>query len=300
MMKIDDVFLYDDIVNSENVISFKVKKDVPLSKLLLSFPYVDDESIVNGDLVVDDGTSIFIDKNNKAIAMRKLDKSMILLFDGKILTVNFSDSSYTYNDGTDVFESTYLAKEGKHMLFPVLTEFLRNFSEINGYLPIDSSLTFIFLNMGILNKDDSTIVIEANGILLYLNSFRSLNFSKLKLNIADSYTYEVVGSIDLNLNESSEDNFSYRGNVSYKISEEYQSKGYATDALKTLIEYLDTVEDDYNKELYVAALVDDIAYQMVAIKNGGVLVYDGEVPGGDSLSTINKIKEIKIYKIGNK
>ena len=107
-------------------------------------------------------------------------------------------------------------------------------------------------------------------------------------------------NIDVSLRKSDESNFSYQGNVSYKIDESFESKGYATDALKTLVEYVDTIDDEYNKELYVAALVEDIAYQKVAEKNGGVLVFEGDVPHRESLAVINKVKQIKIYKLRDK
>ena len=60
------------------------------------------------------------------------------------------------------------------------------------------------------------------------------------------------------------------------------------------------MSDEYNKVLYIAALAEDIPYQKVALNNGAVLEYDGKVPEGDSLASLNKINEIKIYRIGDK
>ena len=44
----------------------------------------------------------------------------------------------------------------------------------------------------------------------------------------------------------------------------------------------------------------DYTNQKVAEKNGGVLVFEGDVPHRESLAVINKVKQIKIYKLRDK
>ena len=293
------VSLYNDVIENDKMLSIKLKRDVPMLDILLNYPFIAGENRFE-DLIIEEGTSLFIDKIEKNMVIKRKDKSMVLIDGKSILEVDFSSNGYTYFDGENEYNSCDMTPHDKHEVFDSITEFLDNFENLYQYLPIDSNKTFICLNMGIITKDSISTVACGEKVILYLNSFRNLNYSKLKLNIADSYTYELIGSIDVSLRKSDESNFSYQGNVSYKIDESFESKGYATDALKTLVEYVDTIDDEYNKELYVAALVEDIAYKKVAEKNGGVLVFEGDVPHRESLAVINKVKQIKIYKLRDK
>lgn len=289
-----------EVIDDERVFNIKFTADVLVSDILLDFPILDILSIKYKGQEFETNTSIFIDKKSEAAIIRNPDRSMILIFGNKRLDVSFSKKGFLFDEDGKLFDFDTLSKEQKNALFARITAFMDEFSTINEYLPVEATKTFIFLQMGILNIRDVSVVKEANGVLLYLNPFRSLDLSKLRLNIADSTTYEVVGSIDAYLGSKDEDNFSYRGNVSYKISDEYTGCGYATKALAALIEFINEIGDEYNRELYIAALIDDIAYQMVALKNGAQIVYDGDVPETDSLRTLSKIRQIKIYKIANK
>lgn len=261
------VSLYNDVIENDKMLSIKLKRDVPMLDILLNYPFIAGENRFE-DLIIEEGTSLFIDKIEKNMIIKRKDRSMVLIDGKSILEVDFSSNGYTYFDGENEYNSCDMTPYDKHEVFDSITEFLDNFENLYQYLPIDSNKIFICLNMGIINKDSISTVACGKKVILYLNSFRNLNYSKLKLNIADSYTYELIGSIDVSLRKSDESNFSYQGNVSYKIDEGFESKGYATDALKTLVEYVDTIDDEYNKELYVAALVEDIAYQKVAEKTG--------------------------------
>lgn len=282
------------------VFKIKMSVDVSFSNLLVDFPILDKLSSVFDKQMVRSDTSIFIDKNNGSVLVRNPNKTMILLADNKRLDVSFDKLGFLFEDDGKLFDFKTLTRNQKHNIFGSVISFMENFDDINECLPIEASKTFIFLQMGILNMRDVTIVHETDDVILYLNSFRKLNLEKLKLNVADATTYEIVGSIDASLNKKGEDNFSFYGNVSYKTNEGYQNLGYATASLRALIEYINTLSDEYNKELYIASLVDDLAYQMVALKNGANIYYDGDVPDGESLATLNKIRQIKIYKIANK
>lgn len=289
-----------ELEEDERVLKIKITSDVSFSDMLLEFPILDKLSKKFGSQVIESDTSIFIDKNNGATVIRYTDKSVTLMLNNKELDIGFERRGFLFDDGDEIHDYEALDKKQKNALFDQVIIFMDNFDGINDYLPIDASKTFMFLRMGILNKRDASVVCEGHGVILYLNSFRSLDFKRLRLNVADSTTYEVVGSIEASLGEKDESNFSYAGNVSYKISDEYRNLGYATNALAELIDYINEVCDEYNRELYIASLVDDIAYQAVAIKNGAVLHYEGDVPDNDYLASLNKIKQIKIYKIANK
>lgn len=297
-MKIKD-YRYE-IEEDEKVFKIVFASDVSFSKVSLDFPILDLLSNKYKEQVFRSDTSIFVDKNNEAIVVRNPDKSMILISGEKTLNIDFKRRGFLFEDDGRFYDFALLDKNQKNALFDSIIDFMDKFDSINAYLPIDASKTFIFLCMGILNKRDASVIREGHGVILYLNSFRSLNFKRLRFNIADSTTYEVVGSIEASLGEKDESNFSYAGNVSYKISDEYRNLGYATNALAELIDYINEACDEYNRELYIASLVDDMAYQAVAIKNGAVLHYEGDVPDNDYLASLNKIKQIKIYKIANK
>lgn len=281
----------------DKVLIIDIKEDVPSAKLLLDYPELHDCNLSNGNNIWESGTSIFVDKSNGSVVVRRPNKDLLLVYGQNRLFIDFKDNCYQFSDEGDEFLSSKLTNEGKHYLYDKIIKFMRNFKEIDKHLPLESTFNFMFLQMGIFNRDDVEIVYDDASVILYLSSFRSLDLSKLKLNIADAYTFEVVGTIEVSLNKRDESNFSYSGNVSYHILEGYQNKGYATSSLSALVSYINRVSDEYNKVLYIAALKDAYAYQAVALNNGAVLEYDGKVPDGDTLATLNKVNEIKIYRI---
>lgn len=281
----------------DKVLIIDIKEDVPSAKLLLDYPELHDCNLFEDNNVWECGTSIFVDKSNGSVVVRRPNKDLLLVYGQNRLFIDFKDNCYQFSDEGDEFLSSKLTNEGKHYLYDKIIKFMRNFKEIDKHLPLESTFNFMFLQMGIFNRDDVEIVYDDASVILYLSSFRSLDLSKLKLNIADAYTFEVVGTIEVSLNKRDESNFSYSGNVSYHILEGYQNKGYATSSLSALVSYINRVSDEYNKVLYIAALKDAYAYQAVALNNGAVLEYDGKVPDGDTLATLNKVNEIKIYRI---
>lgn len=125
-----------------------------------------------------------------------------------------------------------------------------------------------------------------------INDRRFCNF-----NIMLNSTYEVIGDISFNYNESGP---SELGNVMYNIKENYRNNHYCTRALALLKKLLKDNNFDGDKNLYIAAINEYSA--SVAISNGGyeipykddesyetVLFDDGVIKEEQETPTIFKI-----------
>ena len=117
------------------------------------------------------------------------------------------------------------------------------------------------------------------------------------LNIILNSTNEKIGDISFCFINYRKDGFTYDGNISYQIDDEFQNKGYATMALGLLKELLKDNKKIKNKNMFISTLPDNIFSQKVALNNGGKLIYSGLVPKDDSLYSIGGIEEVKIYQI---
>ena len=123
-----------------------------------------------------------------------------------------------------------------------------------------------------------------------INSIKSGNFD-----IILNETREIIGGMCFDYNFLS--GFTYSGNVSYDIKEQYRNNHYATRALKLLKEVLYQNKFTGDKDLYIATIPNNIYSQKVAINNDAVQIYTGEVPKDDMLYTVEGIKEVNVYRI---
>lgn len=114
-------------------------------------------------------------------------------------------------------------------------------------------------------------------------------------------THEKIGDITFTLYENnfifSDNTIRYEGNVSYNIKPRYRSNHYATRALKLLVELIKGNKRSADKNLYISTLPDNVCSQRVAINNGAVLYFEGDVPEKESLNFHDGVKAVKIYKI---
>ena len=108
-------------------------------------------------------------------------------------------------------------------------------------------------------------------------------------------TKQVIGQISFDYQTA--EGFTYEGNVSYNIKDEFRGNHYATRALALLKKLLKQNLFDGDKDLYVSTKPDNYKSQKVTINNNGELVYKGSVPEDDSLSYIDGVKKVNIYKI---
>lgn len=266
----------------------------PISNNLL-----DIKDIVTSNDMIKEGTMFFFDPNNKIMVIRSVDKHMICLDENCVLDIDLVDRSYTFTDIKGTYSSKDLDRETKRNVHLKIIDLADRMEDIENKLPIEMSLNVIFAMLGIVNTNRFNVIVQDESIMLCLRDFRKLDPHYTEFTIADAYTYEAVGTIDFSLKHKGDSNFSFSGNVSYMINENYGNNGYATAALALLKKYINGLSDEYNKELYIATLVNDMYYQKVAISNGGVLDFEGTVPEGEYLRRMAKVKDVRIYRISD-
>lgn len=151
----------------------------------------------------------------------------------------------------------------------------------------------------IVPKDNYYPIINDDLITLsWPIRFKNNNINKndyATLDIVLNDTREKVGQISYYYSDRI--HFNYGGNVSYEINKDFQNKHYATRALKLLKNVLIENEFKGDKNLYIAALPENVMSQRVAKNNDGELIYEGKVPEDNALNYIDGVKNVKIYCI---
>ena len=117
----------------------------------------------------------------------------------------------------------------------------------------------------------------------------------LSFDVVKRDTLELVGEIGFQATEY--DEFFYGGNVDYTIYDSFQHQGYGTQSLSLLKELLQQNTYAMKEGILISTLPDNIYSQRIAIKNGGILIYDGLVPRNTSLYQIDHVEKVKIYQI---
>lgn len=154
---------------------------------------------------------------------------------------------------------------------------------------------YYFLNL-IPEKQYNPIITDGEITLSWIYGNKNdINKSKrLVLDIILNETKEIVGDIAVDFNNYG---FTYAGNVSYEIKIQYRNKHYATKALKLVKKLAELNEFNGDKDLYIATLKDNYISQKVALNNGGILCYEGNVPTDNDLYYIDGVDYVKVYKI---
>lgn len=149
----------------------------------------------------------------------------------------------------------------------------------------------------IVAKDEYQPVITNDRIGLLSNS-TSINIDTsafLSFDVVKCDTLELVGEIGFQATEY--DEFFYGGNVDYTIYDSFQHQGYGTQSLSLLKELLQQNTYAMKEGILISTLPDNIYSQRIAIKNGGILIYEGLVPRDTSLYKIDHVEEVKVYQI---
>lgn len=107
-------------------------------------------------------------------------------------------------------------------------------------------------------------------------------------------TKQIVGQTSFNYYQNG---FTYRGNISYYIDEEFRDNHYPTMALGLLKKLLKDNLYTGDKDLYISTKLENYKYQKVILNNNGELFYNGKVPEDDSLNFIDGVKEVKVFRI---
>lgn len=185
----------------------------------------------------------------------------------------------------------------KKEAFSLVNNLLNNLQKING---IDNIIDCydIYKILNLMPDEFYSPVISDDSISLswiYTNKDNNINEQSYVLfDIVLNNTKEVVGNISFDYDNSG---FSYYGNVSYEIKEEYRNNHYASRALSLLRVLL--IEHQYkgDKNLYISTVPENIKSQKVIRNNGGNLIYEGEVPEEESAYYIDGVRNVKVYCI---
>ena len=122
--------------------------------------------------------------------------------------------------------------------------------------------------------------------------------SYLSFDIIKNATLERIGKIGFHAFKL--DELFYGGNIDYTIYEKFRNQGYGTESLTLLKEALKENPYAIKDGLLISTVPENIYSQKIAIKNGGILIYEGEVPKDNLLYQLDHVKEVKVYKISMK
>lgn len=282
---------------SENVLKITTERDMLIDSFIEQFNELG--FIKNcGDLIdseIKGSTTFYFDRDTKSLVVRFKDKRILLMSGDALLKIWPNKHGYVYRDSDVVYSTHTIDTDLKCDKFERITKFMRNFRVFDKHLPIDSTTSFMFSDMNLLDLERYQIIASDDDVLLCLNDFRKVNPGGMNLTVADAKTYEVVGSIEYALNIKGESNFSYSGNVEYKCDR----TSYASKALALLKKYINDMCEEYNQILYLTSAFNDKDSETVAIDNGGQLEYEGCIPKSDAFKFRNKKQQIKIYRIEN-
>ena len=214
------------------------------------------------------------------------------------LEVDRKNHTYNYTE-TDKHTGKVTEYPDKKILIRSILEFIDYVDLITKKEDLIVQPNYLFKDMRMITDNGVNTVISDDTLKLVLFNCYQVNPEWMNMKIVLKETNEIIGEIEFNLKSKEANNFSYMGNVSYEIYSEYQNKGYCTKALKLVKEYIRNNAHDYNKVLFISTLINNIASQMVALKCGGELYYEGKVPANSKAHILSKVDEVKIYKIGN-
>lgn len=117
----------------------------------------------------------------------------------------------------------------------------------------------------------------------------------LSFDIIKNDTLERIGRIGFHT--SNLDELFYGGNIDYTIYERFRNQGYGTESLALLKKALKENPYAIKDGLLISTVPENIYFQKIAIKNGGILIYEGEVPKDNLLYQLDHVKDVKVYKI---
>lgn len=235
--------------------------------------------------------------------VRNLSSTNIFVIDIQNNKETFKISNYIYNfDGSLKSCNSYTKGEiscslEKKEALKIAKELLDELNSIDS-IKKDINLKNIYDILNLVSKKLYYPVINNDKITLsWAYRFGSTDISVIKgetLDIILNETKEKIGKISYDYQCRS--GFTYGGNISYSIKEEFRSRHFATDALNLLKELLNSNKYSGDKDLYISTLPTNEHSKKVAINNGGSLIYKGSVPKEDFLSRCG-IDEVYVYQI---
>lgn len=233
--------------------------------------------------------------NNDEIIYIKKSDAVIEIYD-----FNGENSKLLKIDKINKKEYLEYSEEGvtRYEVFCELINKIVDMNDRNPLIFLDAAMIFHEVNYCCPTSERE--VLSSDNVALYEFSSYKINNPKRTYRIVHKSSNRIIGTIFFELKKLEENkldpNFSYIGNVNYRINEEYQGFGYATEALTLLIEQIKCYSDEYAKDLYLSISDDNIPAKKVAIKNGGKIIYDDYIPKDKLPFNVDNSKKTIIYK----
>ena len=286
------------IKEENNLIIINIKKDITIKeiyKILTFTKYSYLKYIINEKELTKEkyniNEQIIISKNENNIYIIRNSKEIIKIIK---TSINFQEKNIIIINKSDMTYKTNIDSKNKTAKIQAIIEELFTIKNVQDYIN-QKEITDI---LNIVLKKNYFPIIKSNRITLsWPNRYGSTDIhAKIRatLDIILNETSEKIGEITYNYMYNPK--LSYTGNVSYKIKEEFQNKGYATEALFLLKEVLKKHQNK-ERDLYISTDIGNTKSQKVAINNEGKLYFEGEIPKSDSLTKRSGITKIKMYQI---
>lgn len=186
---------------------------------------------------------------------------------------------YINNENKEVFPR----KKALNTAYKLLRD-LNGIKEFNDLIDLD----FAWKDINLIKKEEFNPIVEDNEICL--SQINPSNSIKIKYNIVLKETQEIIGEIAC---IPERNYFTYDGGIEYKIKDFYKNKGYATKALKLLLEYLSTLDIE---QIFIATEINNIASKRVIAQNNGELILKGYLID-EKIIQAHNIKEVEVYKL---
>lgn len=265
-------------ITKEQIIELFLGEEIDIKNLIKNF---------NGEF--DTGKVEYIEFDEGVLFIFKKKKNyFITLKSENIYSLYINDEEKSYNYWENEFEKGNDINRVKEFI-----DYLRDIKNNHTYRVL-YDIYDLYFSLSLIDESSHKLIIEDNEIALMLPNFRDEKAPWMLLSIVLRNTKENIGTIEFNLKD---DNFCYKGNVSYFLKELYRHKGYATRALKMVKQLVREYNGDVDRCLYISILKDNDDSQQVVLNNGGKLFYEGEVPRGDNLRIYDKVDYVKIYTI---
>lgn len=256
------------------------------------------ENLILEDAFLRGRQTIIIDRKNNILEQFSKKYFTYFYLGNKEVLINEFDQTYYYLEDGQFFDAKEINEDDKKMVVESIRNIFNYLKQIHNDSRYNAMIDYLYIKMQIVNYDRVFKVIEDDVLTLVIPNFYKISAEWMKMNIILKQTGEIIGILEFNFKNEKSDFYDYLGNVSYEIKPGYQRCGYATRALNLLRKYLRMV-DTQDKTLYISTDVNNISSQKVALNNEGVLCYEGRVPNSSIVSFLNKIDQVKIYRIEN-
>lgn len=289
----DERFITLSILDTIDINTLKRKLNNYLEQKyvnLLDYLISEDGKIIGKSIIV-------MHRDNDIFEQFNKNRFIYIYLGDKELLINRKEGTYLYSENDRLFSSREMKKDEKAKINPKICDIFTYLQDIHDNNQYNDVINFLYHEVNIVDETRVLLVTQDDQLALIIPNFYQKDATWMKMMIVLKQTKEIIGSVEFNFRLDSDNFYDYKGNVSYEIRDDYRGCGYATTSLELLRKYLRDL--GINKELYVSTEVNNMASQRVAIKNTGILCYEGEVPKNSIVSFLGKVDKVKIYRISN-